>query len=91
VSSVRTISPEAEPTRSAAPPAPATPYHYFVSWGYPSGIGNCEMAMARPITELDDVRLMERWLKGQGVNQPSITNWILLRVDGSAVASGGAR
>lgn len=91
MTSVRTITPEAEPTDSAAPAPPAAPYHYFVSWTHSMGAGNCEMTLSRPITGMSDVREIERWLTGQGVNQPTLNNWILLSVDAPAAAPGGER
>jgi hypothetical protein len=63
---------------------------YFISYVFagPHGIaaGNCELTVPSPITSMDDVNTITRFLASQGLNNPIVMSFTRL---GTAAADGG--
>jgi hypothetical protein len=75
----------------------ATSWHYWVAFLHSRGFGAAAVALSGPITAAEDVARIVVQLAAQGVCEPAVSGWTLLRVDGQAHAcptcgrSGGAR
>ena len=59
-------------------------WHYWVAFLHQRGFGAAAVAMPGPITAAEDVARIVARLAAQGVCEPAVTGWTLLRVEGQA-------
>jgi hypothetical protein len=66
---------------------------YFISYMFQAshsiGGGNCEITLMQPITSMDDVRIVTKYLRSQGLNNPTVMSFS--RFDGDAADAGTTR